>query len=441
MGDGIVGANAQAIQRRDQDVGAPETEAKSNRSVMGMAASFCKGAKHVAWKVLSGLGSLAWRGLKAAALYVGHKCQDAKNYVLGKEKPAEPSTVAQVNTLQISDNPLAPGNQQGNRNTGAQAQGWSYRERPIPEYPRASAPNNDQVEISENYAQNVLDDLANANVNESRQRNYTMSSTDDDLYGGALPMSDDESSIDGDQDYQNELNDNSQPVVSSSRQQINEAKNGAFYQSCKNDGGSIGVTKQAYEQAASIVLSRPGATQLMAEHNITLDEAVALHIYTTDAYLGINNEIREDAPDYNNLPTHIKQLKDNFESALSKLPSAEGTSYRGAKLPARVGNTYQPEATITATGLFSSSADSNRKFPDANFSITITLKEGSAGKDISAFSSNQDEQEIAFPTGTQFVVDTRTKDGKPHPDHIQGNSGMMFGSGSGGQLDVTMHEI
>lgn len=448
MGEGSISSvNTQVIQRRDATLEDLSTPVKSDRSLGGMAVAIGKSVKHLAWKLLSGGASLAWQGIKgtgnavvSAACFVARKCQEGVNYMTGGKPAPEPTTVEQVNTFQFTNNPL-------HQDNAEPAAPIAYRQRNVPDFGSAPAPNSNQTGIQEdsnNDAQNVLNDLENAFGNKGMGgHNYrpSMSADNESLFGGALPPS-----VSGDDDsgseigYQNVDNNSAQSTVSPIRQKINEAKNGAFYQACKNDKDDMAVTKQAYERAAGIVLSRPGATQLMQQHGLTLDEAVALHIYTTDAYTEINNDIREDAENnYDNLPAHIKQLKDNFESGLAKLPSAAGTSYRGAKLPARVGNLYQPNETIKATGLFSSSADSNSEFPDANYSITITLKQGSAGKNITAFSNNPREQEIAFPTGTQFVVDTRTKDGQFHKDHIAGNAGAL--GTSAGQIDITMHEI
>ena len=220
-------------------------------------------------------------------------------------------------------------------------------------------------------------------------------------------------------------------------QMLDEARNGSFFRALEN-ASTGGLAQRDFLDSAEVMLNRPEAVEAMQDHGVTLEEAVALHTYTTQAFYGINRQIREHMADPQNveMTPEVAELKEKFESGLAKLPSFEGTLYRGAKLPENVGLEHQVGNTITTTGLYSTTADPDQEFRDINYSIEIQVKADSGGKDISMFSNIPEEAEVAFPTGTQFQVTSRTVDGTPYDKHplSMGNMILM-------RIDLEMTEV
>lgn len=188
---------------------------------------------------------------------------------------------------------------------------------------------------------------------------------------------------------------------------MDQARQGDYYNSLDQAG------KKDFEGTAKILMGRPEAVKAMTANGVTMEEAVCLHRYTTQEFYTINNEIRDHLQNGTQLSEETSQLKDKFESGLAKLPSIseDVTLKRGAKLPTHVANQHKAGQNITTTGLYSTTMDPNQEFRDINTSITITPGPNSKGADISMFSNIPEEAEVAFPTGTQFHVDSRQIDG------------------------------
>jgi hypothetical protein len=214
--------------------------------------------------------------------------------------------------------------------------------------------------------------------------------------------------------------------VAEKTQMLDEAKNGSFFRALEG-ASTVGLAQRDFLDSAEILLDRPEAVQAMQDHGVTLEEAVAVHTYTTQAFYGINKQIREHMADPQNaeMTPEVAQLKDKFESGLAKLPSFEGTLYRGARLPEKVGLEYRVGNTITTTGLYSTTSDPEEAFRLVNYKIEIESKPDSGGKDISMFSEKPWEAEVAFPTGTQFEVTSRTWNGLDYDKHPPDMGNMM----------------
>ena len=188
---------------------------------------------------------------------------------------------------------------------------------------------------------------------------------------------------------------------------MDQARQGNYYNSLDQAG------KNDFEGTAKILMGRPEAVKAMTANGVTMEEAVCLHRYTTQEFYSINNEIRDHMQNGTQLSEETSQLKDKFESGLAKLPSIgqDVVLMRGSKLPTNVANQHKAGQNITTTGLYSTTQDPDQTFRDINHKISITPGPNSKGADISMFSNIPEEAEVAFPTGTQFRVDTRQVDG------------------------------
>lgn len=213
---------------------------------------------------------------------------------------------------------------------------------------------------------------------------------------------------------------------------LQTAKSGEFYAALTQSTTSM-VNAENFEAAARALLETPGAVAAMQAHGVTLEEAVAISMYTSQAYVNINDQIRTG-----NETPEITQLREKFTSGLAKLPSFEGTVYRGSHLPKEVGLQHQEGSTITATGIYSTTFDEDQKFPNINYDIVIEVKQDSGGKDISMFSDKPHEMEVAFPPGTQFHVESRVMSGREEFSHMHPPD---YGGIPAGVVNLTMREV
>ncbi|MEM6677682.1 MAG: ADP-ribosyltransferase [Pseudomonadota bacterium] len=187
---------------------------------------------------------------------------------------------------------------------------------------------------------------------------------------------------------------------------LQEARNGDFYNSLDDTG------KTDFMNRARNLLNNPNAAEKMtglSGTRLTLEEGVAINSYTSGDYERINDQIRREARGGGQMDTEYAQLKEKFESGLSKLPSIPAGTHvtRGSTLPQNVANQHKVNLPpIMTTGLYSTTADVSQTFQGNHF-IEITVSENSKGKDISMFSDSPQEQEVAFPTMTQFNVTSR----------------------------------
>ncbi len=225
-----------------------------------------------------------------------------------------------------------------------------------------------------------------------------------------------------------------QPRLSQEQKQerLDEVRQTQFFLSVQTSTSAM-IDEGGFMAAARSLLDTPGAVAAMEQHGVTLGEAVAISMYTSQAYVEINGQIRSG-----NETQEITALKEAFVSGLDKLPSFEGTVYRGAHLPKDVGLQHQEGSVVTATGIYSTTASSNEVFPNINYDITIEVKADSGGKDIAMFSDKPTEQEVAFPPGTQFRVTSRVLDGNEQYSHMHPPD---YGGIPAGQITLQMEEV
>lgn len=210
------------------------------------------------------------------------------------------------------------------------------------------------------------------------------------------------------------------------------------------------ITETSFRSIAEAVLTSPLSVAGMKEYGVTLDEAVAISMYTSQAYVSINDGIRG-----NTGKPEIDALAAAFKSGLAKLPSFDGNPtegpdgntyhqcWRGAKLPESVADHYLEGATVGDPGIMSSTFKQTEKFPGCNFDIVLLLKPGSEGKDISMFSDKPTECEVAFPPGVDFQVVSRRVDsgGLLPPDREKTYHPQMQGSVATMVANLVMMEV
>jgi phage-related protein (TIGR01555 family) len=127
--------------------------------------------------------------------------------------------------------------------------------------------------------------------------------------------------------------------------------------------------------------------------DITPTEAAMIRAYSESHYGPLNNQMREGV-----MTKEQWGFAKALNKALDKLPKYEGTTMRGASLPAEVFAKYKPgfiieERAFTSTG-------KGKKF-GGNYSYTI---EGHSGRDIQKLSSHSGENEVLFKSGSRFEV-------------------------------------
>lgn len=136
---------------------------------------------------------------------------------------------------------------------------------------------------------------------------------------------------------------------------------------------------------------------------LTDDEVGALYGYTTnEGYPMVNNALRGQTE----LTPEIQAFADHATSALDKLPSYEGLTYRGATLPENVLMENQVGSIVSDPAFMST----DQKVPFSG-DTTITIN-GKTGKPIDFLSEYKGtETEVLFKPGTKFEVVERVDAG------------------------------
>ena len=82
------------------------------------------------------------------------------------------------------------------------------------------------------------------------------------------------------------------------------------------ESGNGVISRNNFNSLAGYILDSPKAVAAMKAHGVSLTEAVAISMYTSQAYVEINREIRD-----NNESPAVTALREAFTSGLAKLPS------------------------------------------------------------------------------------------------------------------------
>ncbi|WP_405133488.1 YwqJ-related putative deaminase [Nocardia sp. NBC_01388] len=131
----------------------------------------------------------------------------------------------------------------------------------------------------------------------------------------------------------------------------------------------------------------------------TADEQGALHRYTdpdADVYSDLNNRLRNGLE----LSPEQHRLVSDMVSGLEKMPTYDGTVWRGTHLSKEEIARYIEGETVPESSFTSTSRDPRRIFT-SNVEFIIHSE---TGRDISALSARPGEKEVLFKPGTNFEV-------------------------------------
>lgn len=134
------------------------------------------------------------------------------------------------------------------------------------------------------------------------------------------------------------------------------------------------------------------------------EDLMGLRLYTEEArgigYREQNLALRGRTGDLNRLTPAVETAA----SALDRMPSYQGTVYRGTTLSADALSKYQPGQVLTERSFLSTTQDVNvaSHWREANTSFVINSTHN--GKAIAAVSQFQKEAEVLFTPGTQFKI-------------------------------------
>ncbi|MGQ3293346.1 MAG: ADP-ribosyltransferase, partial [Shinella sp.] len=176
------------------------------------------------------------------------------------------------------------------------------------------------------------------------------------------------------------------------------------------------LNREKFDENVHKILTSPKALAVMIENKLTITEAVAIRMYTTGGFTTVNanlrGEVRDQATD---------ELTKQFTNGLAKLPSFDGNPitgpggktyhqcFRGFNFNNNTVNLMEKGTGFGDRGIMSTSSDPSKDF-QYNGVLTVLLKPGSQGKDISMFSQfSSAEAEVAFPPDVTFKVVDRVK--------------------------------
>lgn len=177
---------------------------------------------------------------------------------------------------------------------------------------------------------------------------------------------------------------------------------------------------------------RPPARALVSEHNLTKKEAAAIHAYTMEKYYRtMNAALRAVNKDGNVDVSSAEALKNAgitddglahmiaaTVSGMQKLPPAQTSNEvflplgRNDSVPDQFLEPYAQGASITISAFYSSTVSMGTVeswWDNSDHFISVLQNVNGNGRDISAFSEFESEQEVLFMPGTQFIVLGRTE--------------------------------
>lgn len=179
----------------------------------------------------------------------------------------------------------------------------------------------------------------------------------------------------------------------------------------KGNSTELNLNREKFDEHAHIILTSPKALAVMVNYKLTITEAVAIRMYTTGGFTTINANLRGDIRD-----KATDELTTQFTNGLAKLPAFDGNPvagpggktyhqcFRGFHFNSNTMNMMEKGTGFGDKGIMSTSSDPSKDFKQ-NGELTILLKPGSQGKDISMFSQfSSAEAEVAFPPNTTFKV-------------------------------------
>jgi hypothetical protein len=161
---------------------------------------------------------------------------------------------------------------------------------------------------------------------------------------------------------------------------------------------------ESLRTALGNILGSPKKFDALMKSGLKIDQAVAINLYSDGAYSGINRELRSGKPG-----DFIQQVAASVTAGLARLPPFEEPVYRVVSLPPFIDKQYHEGATVSDTGLLSTTynVDFDLFGGGTSHVLSIVGHGDSAGRDISWISQSPHEKEVLFPPGTEFVVKQR----------------------------------
>jgi hypothetical protein len=168
------------------------------------------------------------------------------------------------------------------------------------------------------------------------------------------------------------------------------------------------------DRLSSYIESAKACCYFPSKHGLTRDESAAIYLYTMEGEGGDNcfyrvlNQTLRGANQHGVKPwfAYLKL----FNTALGKLPPLKGGIWRG--VPGDMTKSFKKDQVLTwwSVNSCSSSVDVVKKFLSTY--STLFLIEAVNGKDVSAYTSYPDENEVLLRPGTQLLVKSNALD---HP--------------------------
>ncbi|WP_276680943.1 ADP-ribosyltransferase domain-containing protein [Thalassolituus oleivorans] len=142
--------------------------------------------------------------------------------------------------------------------------------------------------------------------------------------------------------------------------------------------------------------------------NLTFDEYLSVHVYSTDLYQPINNGLRGFDPDAQQKWSRVANDADRALEKMAENPNLryEGTVIRGDQFDDNLIEQLFPEGGIHSDNAFKSSSKNLEKPFQGNTQLKITSKTGVNIEDIAVLPS---EEEVLFRPNTKFKVISKSK--------------------------------
>ncbi|WP_034842305.1 ADP-ribosyltransferase domain-containing protein [Endozoicomonas numazuensis] len=146
---------------------------------------------------------------------------------------------------------------------------------------------------------------------------------------------------------------------------------------------------------------------------LTRDEYLSLHVYTTELYRPINSGLRGFSPDDKVKWSKVVQEADSALEKMSKNSDLkfEGMIFRGDKFSDELIDKLFPEGGVHQDLAFKSSSHDPEKAFSGNTQIKIMSKSGVKIEDVSVIST---ESEVLFRPGTKFKVISKRRTGEKY---------------------------
>jgi hypothetical protein len=163
-------------------------------------------------------------------------------------------------------------------------------------------------------------------------------------------------------------------------------------------------------EAFNSLMTTPGVIAEARQKGISIDQLVGLHLYTTQAYGGINSELRTGQP-----CGFVTELCNTMRDAWDKLDKPVYVTNRLVNLPSSIDAMYQKGKTVTDPGIGSAAHNVGNVFGGDQQShvITVIPSDNTLARDVSWLSATKGEDESLFPPGSQFEVLLRDNASKP----------------------------